>query len=255
MGEAKIVHIDGWKLATMGDGVTRIRDLDLAQRLGYKRPHDIRELIGRLLKDGKLNDSEVLRTVRKTQGGGRPGQEFWLTRPQALKVAAKSETEPADALLDEMIRVFELVIDGGLVARVPIPYLLEQVLLLKPAEHENTWPPEFVRAICTLYRKRWDGGVQPQWMSGVYSRLYGILITKTALAELKRRNPDPRFRSNHHQYLQPDVRERLLREIPVLIALAEQSLDHRDFWERVEFKYLKKPMTQWLFRVGSGIGA
>ena len=58
----------------------RIRDLDLADKLGYERPHDIRELIRRF--DSLLG---VIRTVRKTSGerGGRPGVEFWLTEEQA----------------------------------------------------------------------------------------------------------------------------------------------------------------------------
>lgn len=89
-----------------------IRDLDWAERLGYERPRDIRELIRRLASEGRLG---VCRTVRQTSGalGGRPATEYYLTEGQALKVAAKSETDYADAILDQIIAVFFAVRDGA----------------------------------------------------------------------------------------------------------------------------------------------
>ncbi len=89
----------------------KVRDVDLAQRLVYKRPEKIRDLIRRLISEGKLNDVEVFTPAGKTSGG-RPAREYWLTEAQALKVVAKSETAKADALLDEVIRVFMLAVDG-----------------------------------------------------------------------------------------------------------------------------------------------
>jgi hypothetical protein len=47
-------------------------------------------------------------------GGFRDDSAYHLTEAQALKVAAKSETEPADKLLDEIIRVFLLAKEGKL---------------------------------------------------------------------------------------------------------------------------------------------
>ena len=107
----------GWPLGFReGGDEPRIRDLEPAKCLGYARPTTIRELIGRLVSGGKLYNIHQLRTVRRWDGqvAPRPEAEFWLTEAQALKVAAKSETEPADALLDEMIRVFMLARRGTL---------------------------------------------------------------------------------------------------------------------------------------------
>ena len=132
MSEAAVITtttIEGWSLATGGfsDNEPRILDVDLAARLGYERPRAIRDLIGRMIASGKLNDSEVRRTVRQTSG--RPAEEYWLTEPQALKVVAKSDTPKADALLDEVIRVFVLFRRQGAQLRaLSDPATLRQLL-------------------------------------------------------------------------------------------------------------------------------
>jgi hypothetical protein len=93
-----------WTLYQIDDGDAYIRDIDWAERLGYANPIDIRKLIRRLANAGRLG---VIATVAKTSNsGGRPATEFYLTEAQALKVAARSETEFADAVLDELIRVY-----------------------------------------------------------------------------------------------------------------------------------------------------
>jgi hypothetical protein len=111
-----IREVEGWPLGFDIDDEPRIRDLDLADRLGYERPRKIRDLIARLILDEKLNDIHQRPTVGRWPGqvAAQPVTEYWLTEAQALKVAAKSETEPADALLDEMIRVFLLARRGQL---------------------------------------------------------------------------------------------------------------------------------------------
>ena len=108
MTSLSLRHIDGWTLADggFGDPLPRVRDLELAEHLEFARPRAIRDLIQRLIKDGKLKDSDICRTVRQNDGPGRPATEYWLTEAQALKVVAKSETARADAILDEVIRVF-----------------------------------------------------------------------------------------------------------------------------------------------------
>jgi hypothetical protein len=106
-----VVNVEGWTLSRFDtDEEPRVRDLDLAERLGYERPRDVRDLIKRLVSDGKLG--EVFCRTAPQNGRGRPSTEFWLTEAQALKVTAKSETAKADALLDEIIRVFMLARRG-----------------------------------------------------------------------------------------------------------------------------------------------
>jgi hypothetical protein len=102
-----------------GAGEHTIRDLDWAERLKYDRPRNIRNLIKRMAEAGKLGQV-VCFTVEQTPGsaGGRPATEYYLTKAQALKVAAKSETAFADELLDQMIQVF-LVATGHAPAIAP----------------------------------------------------------------------------------------------------------------------------------------
>lgn len=108
------VQHDGqtWNLYRLDASEPVIRDVEWAQKLGFVRPADIRPLIKRMAESGRLG---VIRTVRKTSSasGGRPTSEFLLTKKQALQVAAKSETEFADAILDAVIAVFLKVTGNG----------------------------------------------------------------------------------------------------------------------------------------------
>ena len=77
--EARVIQSRGkpfLKIPTAEDE-PGLRDIDLAERLGYERPRTIRDLVERLGREGKLNDPELRRVARQT--GGRPATEFWLT--------------------------------------------------------------------------------------------------------------------------------------------------------------------------------
>lgn len=115
-----IRDVDGWSVGFRdGDSEPRMRDVDLGTRLRFTRPRDVRALIERLVAAGKLNDVHHCDTVSRRPGqvAARPVREYWLTEAQALKVAARSETDVADALLDEMIRVYMLARRGLLPAQ------------------------------------------------------------------------------------------------------------------------------------------
>ena len=102
-------QIDGLTVTVDADA-PRVRDIDLAVRLGYERPRAIRDLIERLITSKNLNGSEVRRTVRQTsERGGRPATEYWLTEEQALMVVARSETPKATEILRAVIDVFMAV--------------------------------------------------------------------------------------------------------------------------------------------------
>jgi hypothetical protein len=98
------------------EGKPRIQDLKLAERLGFAKPVDIRQLIERNLK--RLSGrGEVFCTIQKTsERGGRPGTEYWLTKWQAIKICMWSEALNADAVQDEIADVFDAYTDGRLVA-------------------------------------------------------------------------------------------------------------------------------------------
>jgi hypothetical protein len=86
----------------------RIRDLRLAEALGMKNVHSIRELIERHL-DALMTFGEVSRHAEKpTRRGGRPSAgAFYLTKKQALYITAKSDTERAALVTIQMVEVFD----------------------------------------------------------------------------------------------------------------------------------------------------
>lgn len=100
----------------------RMLDTRLAERWGYAKRLDIRELIQRHLDSlGRL--SRIFRTVRKNEGPGRPGTEYWLTEAQALFLTAKSEAECADECLCELIEIYLAYKRGYLVPKQETPAL------------------------------------------------------------------------------------------------------------------------------------
>ena len=103
---SNIVSINGYRLQ-YHSGEPMIQDLELASRLEYERPRAIRDLIKRMLKDGKLNENNICRKVRQIPGeAGRPSEEFWLSEFACLKVTTQSETAKADEITNEIIQVF-----------------------------------------------------------------------------------------------------------------------------------------------------
>jgi hypothetical protein len=130
MSSAEIIlHVDGHRFVASGADEPRILDLELAEWLEFARPRKVRELIGRHLRTGLLNDLEVCPIVgrprstveRSAEAGGRPPLEYWLTRAGAVKVAAKSDTPRAIAILSEVVRVWDAVMRQLDQAKSPPP--------------------------------------------------------------------------------------------------------------------------------------
>lgn len=114
----RIVRVGDYAFtAWASDDEPRMRDVALAERLGFKEVRAVRKLIKRLADDGKMPGIHVRDTVSRTsmpRGGEREVKvtEYWLTEAEALYLAAKSETDAADAMLREMIRVYMLARRG-----------------------------------------------------------------------------------------------------------------------------------------------
>ena len=96
------IVIDGYSLATFDDEAEpRLRDTDLAERLGYDKPRSIRKLIERnrpeIEQFGAIQTrSTVERVAREGRGTVEiEAVEFWLTFDQAMLVAVLSRTERA----------------------------------------------------------------------------------------------------------------------------------------------------------------
>jgi hypothetical protein len=98
-----VVQVDGFLLQSDGDGEPRIRDIDLAERLGYDRPRKIRDLIGRMIETGEILDVHVRPTVGRIpesleNAPGRPATEYWLDEEQTLLVCMRSDAPKAMAV-------------------------------------------------------------------------------------------------------------------------------------------------------------
>lgn len=94
----------------------RIRDLDLAQRLGFDRPRDIRKIIKRYGDElGKLGRCATV--ARRPERGGTPTTEYYLNKKQAIFITAKSETSEATEITIEVIERFDAYESG----KVPSP--------------------------------------------------------------------------------------------------------------------------------------
>lgn len=221
------------------DGEPRIRDLDLAKKLGYQDIHKIRTLIAK-----NRNDLGFIATAAENHGGGRgrPGIEYWLTEEQALFVVAKSETPKATAILKLVIAAFvavrrQIARDEQALKTIP-RRLIEAFLLPAPAtEWERMFQPSLVAALCDLHGVKWTGGSHPRWLARTNEKIYGLVFSSAIGAEIKRRNPLPKWGTNHHQHLTGEARDYLAAQLKIVEAIARQSASKADFWHRMEREF------------------
>lgn len=84
----------------------RVRDLDLAQWLGFNRATDIRELVARNRDELEAYGSFPCRAENPGKQGGRPGKAYYLNEGQALVICALSRTAKAAQVRKQLIDVF-----------------------------------------------------------------------------------------------------------------------------------------------------
>lgn len=86
----------------------RVRDIDLAERLGFDRPRKIRDLIKANIEELQIHGILPSTGAKSTDafGRGRPGLEYWLNEPQALLVCMFSRTANAARVRKMLIEVF-----------------------------------------------------------------------------------------------------------------------------------------------------
>lgn len=100
---------------SVASGEPRIKDLVIAERLGFAKPVFIRRLIRENM--ARLGRRGIIDAASINHGGGRgrPGVEYWLNRGQALQICMLSQTPRAIDVQEELIDVFEAKADGLLV--------------------------------------------------------------------------------------------------------------------------------------------
>lgn len=105
------MNISGWNITEV-TGEPTIKDVELAQKLGYGRPRDIKKLIQRLCESGFYGGATPCRTLENINGNETT--VYFLNEKQALKTISKSETKIADKIMDEVIDVFIAFRNGKL---------------------------------------------------------------------------------------------------------------------------------------------
>ena len=96
-------------LNTSLDDEPRVRDLDIAERLGMERPRDIRQLISRNFAELRGYGSTRYRTAMITAGKGakRKVREYYLNEGQALLICCLSRTEKAAEVRKLLIETYQ----------------------------------------------------------------------------------------------------------------------------------------------------
>lgn len=101
-----------------GEAEPRMRSSALAAML----QHGNHQGMARLIERHRDNLNEINRLVTVTNrhpDGGREWTEYWLTEPQCIYLAAKSETEVANRITVIVVKQFDLYRKGLLVANGP----------------------------------------------------------------------------------------------------------------------------------------
>ena len=162
-----VLQVDGFAMQRAVDGAFRIRDIDLAERLGYDEPRAIRKLISRMVERGLLPHvlaRDTVSRIEKNKGFVRGTEdrvvtEYWLDRIEALLVIMKSETSNADALCRVIATVFDKVLqqyEESKSALRRLPAHLERWFLSASASSfEALWPDSLVRELERLHGRDW----------------------------------------------------------------------------------------------------
>lgn len=218
----------------MGDTEPRVHDLELAKRLGYDRPRNVRQLIKGHLDAGNLGAPGVCCVTQQNGERGRPATEYWLDEASALFVASQSGTDAAIAVTKEVIAVFIAARRGSLRNH---PLLADAM-----APWDQMFSPALIEALCRMYGHRYVPGRTPAFLASVWQKLYRLICDPSCYDEMKASNPEPRFGSNHHQMLTEKARERFRLHLSLVEFTAKVAVSREDFWQRIEATYANRPM-------------
>lgn len=244
--EIEVVDVMGWQLSVFDEeDDPLIRDVDLAVRLGYERPRDIRQLIDRLIKAGNLKEIKMRGAVQRIEI--RPDvfreeivNEYWLTQKQALKVIMRSDADLADAIQDEVIDVYVAYRQERL-----RPALLALQFQLTPNQSATSiWGDWLVNLLRKLYGKApWDGkGPFPGW-GWHMAEIYRIILGDEAYEYVKSINPHPQSNSLHYQYFHEAMHKRVsARDMDIVQLLLRQAPSWKEFRARLLHAYQRAPL-------------
>lgn len=223
------------------DGVPRIRDVDLGRVLEMARPRDIRKVIERYLREGKLNDSDVGATVARTQNSGaapRAHTEYHLTEEAALFVAAKSDMPRGTATMKMLIAAFEeLRRQQGMVSR-----MLEHYFQDAPRQMQERLFSPLIIALTKLRGEDVDRH-NPPWARRLACWVYEWSL-KAAGQQQHRRllNPEPHGTKVDYAWLSDAGLRAAERVIQTGIDISIASLDWSDWRSKMDLIFSTKPV-------------
>lgn len=190
-------------------------------------------LITSTAPDGKNYDTFCIRSDRLA---------MWLATIDAGRV--KEEARPAlEALQCEAAEALAAHFAKAQESRGKVAYLTGALREFDArADWERLWSDDVVLSICKLYR--WPttnvNGTMYAPLSGVFERLYRLLLGDEIYEEVKRRNPRPRHGQNHHQLFKEKVRELIGHRVVLVKILADQSASPEEWWCRLRACYRKE---------------
>ena len=241
-----VLQVDGLALQrSADDGEFRVRDIDLAERLGYDRPRDIRKLIKIMIDTGELLDLLPRAAVARGKMRGKVQEEivvdeYWLDRVEALLVVMRSDAPRAIPMRRVVADVFHRVLlqyEESKTALRRLPAHIERWFLSPSAlDFQALWPDSLVRELERLHGREWSGGRHPHHMKSTYPAIYRLLMSSPVAAKMMSANPDP-DRLRHHQFITPEARPFVVAQLGIVESIARGSASKADFWARMDREY------------------
>lgn len=203
MSEAIVLKVEGLEFrADNRASEPRVLDVELARRAGMTRPRDVRVVIARAIKDGSFRENEHFtisrfETAKSPEAPRKRGRtadiEYWLTEAGALKLMTRLRTPTADAMVDDMIRVYREALRQlrDVSATLPIPVIgapgtVEEYLDRLPpngmVRDNPLWVKEFKRNIRRVADKqhltwnRAEGWLRKSFGAVSYLRIPSLLV-------------------------------------------------------------------------------
>jgi hypothetical protein len=244
--ESIVLQVDGFALhRDEKDGEFRVRDLDLAERLGYDEPRAIRKLISRMIETGELMGVVARDTVSRGKLRGKVHEqisvtEFWLDQIEALLVVMRSDAPNAVPMRRVIANVFFKALsqyEESKTALRRLPAHIEKWFLSpKALDFRSLWPDSLVRELERLHGREWVGGRHPHHMKSTYPAIYKMVMSSPIAEKMMANNPD-RDRLRHHQFITPEARPFVEAQLGIIEAIARTSANKSDFWSRMDREY------------------
>lgn len=247
-GETIVLQVDGLALQRSAtDGEFRIREIELAERLGYDRPRDIRKLISSMVETGELAGIHMRATTSRIRIGPKlraerleTVNEYWLDRIESLLVVMRSDARNAIPMRRVIADVFHKVLlqyEESKTALRRLPAHIERWFLSPTAlDFQSLWPDSLVRELERLHGREWVGGRHPHHMKSTYPAIYKLLMSSPIAAKMMANNPD-RDRLRHHQFISPEARPFVVAQLGIVESIARGSASKADFWVRMDREY------------------